>query len=119
MSYESKQLPAFVRGDDWTIKLNIKDSNKQPVDITGYNYYMTLKADIDSPDPGDLQTTASSVGADAIAGILYINFTNLETTGLESKTYNYDIQQRDDTGTIQTLFIGKVKVEKDVTRTIA
>lgn len=119
MSYESKDLPPFVRGDDWTIKLNIKDSNKQAVDITGYTYYMTLKSDIDSADPGDLQTTASSVGADATSGILYINFTNVQTNTLESKTYNYDIQQRDDTGTIQTLFIGKVKVVKDVTRTIA
>jgi hypothetical protein len=55
MSYESKDLPPFVRGDDWTIKLNIKDSNKQAVDITGYTYYMTLKSDIDSADPGDLK----------------------------------------------------------------
>lgn len=118
MSYTARDLEPLVRGDDWSIKLTIT-SGGSPVDITGYTYYMTLKADIDSADPGDIQTTASSVGADATAGILYIDFSKDDTSTLAAKTYKYDIQQRDDTGNIQTLFIGNVKVVKDVTRTIA
>lgn len=115
MSYTAKDLEPLVRGDDWTIKLVIT-SGGSPVDITGYTYFMTLKSNIEEPDPGDVQVTASSTGADATAGILYINFTNAQTDTLQSQSYYYDIQQRDDTGAIQTLFIGKVKVVKDVTR---
>lgn len=116
MSYTAKDLDPLVRGDDWTIKLTITSGNS-PVDITGYTYYMTLKSDIDAADPGDIQVTASSTGSDATSGILYINFTNVQTDSLTPQNYYYDIQQKDDTGAIQTLFIGKVKVVKDITRT--
>jgi hypothetical protein len=116
MSFTSKDLNPLVRGDDWTIKLSVQQ-NGSVVDITGYTYYFTLKADIDAVDPGDLQVTASSVGADAAAGIVYINVSDTQTNSLEARNYNYDVQQIDDSGNIQTLLLGKVKVVKDVTRT--
>lgn len=116
MSFTSKDLNPLVRGDDWTIKLSVQQ-NGSVVDITGYTYYFTLKSDIDAADPGDLQVTASSTGADAAAGIVYINVADTQTNSLEPRTYNYDVQQIDDSGNVQTLLIGKVKVVKDVTRT--
>lgn len=118
MSFTSKDLNPLVRGDDWTIKVTITQNNAA-VDITGYTFYFTLKSNIDDADPGDLQTTASSTGADALAGIVYINVDAADTDSLTPANYNYDIQQKDDSGQIQTLFIGKVKVVKDVTRTTA
>lgn len=117
MSYTQKDLEPLVRGDDWTIKL-VLSSGGQPIDITGYTYYFTLKADLDAADPGDLQVTASSTGSDATSGILYINASRANTTGLEPQTYYYDVQQQDVSGTVQTLLLGKVKVVRDVTRTV-
>lgn len=120
MSYTKKDLEPLVRGDDWTIKLSIT-SGGSDVDITGYRYTMTLKSNIDATDPGDAQSTTGVLGntADSQAGIVYLNFTNAQTSVLEAQTYNYDIQQIDGTGAVQTLFIGRVKVDKDVTLTIA
>lgn len=118
MSFTAKDLNPLVRGDDWTIKLTVTQDGSV-VDITGYTYYFTLKSDIDAADPGDLQVTATSSGADAAAGIVYINVTDTQTNNLDPRNYNYDVQQIDDTGSVQTLLLGKVKVVKDVTRTIS
>jgi hypothetical protein len=115
MSYTAKDLNPLVRGDDWTIKL-VVSSDGSIVDVNGYTYTFTLKGNIDDPDPGDLQVSSNPTGLDATSGIVYINAPKASTGILDAKTYNYDIQQIDDTGSIQTLLLGKVKVVKDVTR---
>jgi hypothetical protein len=115
VSYTSKDLNPLVRGDDWTIKLVIT-SNGTPVNITGYSFWFTLKADIDAADPGNLQVTASAGSPDAASGILYINVNSNLTANLVPQTYNYDVQQIDTSNKVQTLLIGKVKVVKDITR---
>jgi hypothetical protein len=114
MSYTSKDLSPLVRGDDWTLKLVIQSSGSV-LDITGYTYYWTLKADADAADPGDLQNSIVASGADATNGIVYIPQLKAATAGLAAQTYHYDVQQITGTGTVQTLLIGRVKVVKDIT----
>lgn len=119
MAYTTQDLPTFVRGDDWTLKLNVT-ANSAALDITGYTYWLTLKANVDDADPGDLQVTSTPLLAeDAQAGIIYITAPKEKTTLLEPGSYNYDIQQVDSLGSVQTLLIGKVRVVKDITRSIA
>lgn len=118
MAYTQRDLSPLVRGDDWTLKLSLT-SNKSPLDITGYTFWLTLKSDIAMADPGDLQVTAVPASPeDAAAGIIYISATNIQTGSLEPRTYLYDIQQVDGSGNVQTLMIGKVKVVSDITRSI-
>jgi len=117
MAYNKKDLNAQVRGDDWTLKFTIS-SEGSVLDITGYTYTFTLKSNIDDVDPGDLQVIIVASGLDATNGIVYINAAAADTNTLNPKTYNYDVQQVDTTGSVQTLVIGKVKVEPDVTRSI-
>ena len=116
MAYTIQHLPPFVRGDDWTLKITLT-SNDVAIDITDYVYWMTLKADVDTPDPGDLQVTAIPLTPqDAANGIVYIVVPRSLTEPLEADTYHYDVQQVDNLGNVQTLLMGKVKVVKDVTR---
>ena len=116
MSYTAKDLDPFVRGDDWSLKLNITSSST-PVDINGYTYYWTLKDGVDDVDPGALQVTSTPTGASASAGEVILTASAAVTTNITPQTYNYDVQQINDTGAVQTLLIGKVKVVKDITRT--
>lgn len=122
MAYTQRDLSALVRGDDWTLKL-VLTSDNSVLDITGFTYWFTLKDNIDEADPGDLQVTATpdETGSPSQAeqGILYIRVPRASTSTLTAKTYYYDVQQVDDLGNVQTLLIGKVKVVKDVTRSIA
>lgn len=119
MSYTSRDLSPLVRGDDWTIKLALT-SDGSALNITGNTYWLTLKENIDDVDPGALQVTAtpdvSTSPTEASQGIIYIKASRTETNGLAAKTYNYDVQQVDSSGNVQTLLIGKVKVVKDITR---
>ena len=118
MAYTQKDLSPLVRGDDWSFKLTVT-ANGSPVNITGYSYWFTLKDNIDESDPGDVQVTANpSVTGNPSQGIVYINVSKSLTNSLVPKTYNYDVQQVDAAGKVQTLLIGKVKVVRDITRSI-
>lgn len=116
MSYTARDLDPLVRGDDWTLKLNIT-SGSSPVDITGYTYYWTLKDNVDDADPGALQVTAVPSGSAATAGEVTLTASAAVTTNITPQTYNYDVQQVNTTGVVQTLLLGKIKVVKDITRT--
>ena len=122
MSYTQRDLSPLVRGDDWTLKL-VLTSDNSVLDITGYTFWFTLKANIDDADPGALQVTAtpdtSGNPSEASKGILYIRASRTLTDTLQTQNYNYDVQQVDDEGNVQTLLIGKVKVVKDITRSIS
>ena len=122
MSYTQRDLSPLVRGDDWTLKL-VLTSDNSVLDITGYTFWFTLKANVDDADPGALQVTAtpdtSGNPSEASQGILYIRAPRNLTDSLQTQNYNYDVQQVDDEGNVQTLLIGKVKVVKDITRSIS
>ena len=119
MSYTQRDLSPLVRGDDWTLKL-VLTSDGSVLNITGYTFWFTLKENVDDADPGALQVTAtpdtSTNPTEASQGIIYIKASKTLTNSLSPKTYNYDVQQVDGSGNVQTLLIGKVKVVRDVTR---
>ena len=119
MSYTQRDLSPLVRGDDWTLKL-VLTSDGSVLDITGYTFWFTLKENVDDADPGALQVTAtpdiSTSPTEASQGIIYIRVPRADTNNLAAKTYNYDVQQVDNSGNVQTLLLGKVKVVKDITR---
>lgn len=119
MAYTEKDLDAFVRGDDWILKLNIT-SDGVPLDITGYSYWLTLKSDIKANDDvAELQVQISPTVENAPNGIIYIKASSTLTSTLSPGSYFYDIQQVNLAGEVQTLMMGKVKVVRDVTRTTA
>jgi len=123
MSYTQRDLSPLVRGDDWTIKL-VLTSNGSVLDITGNTYWLTLKENVDDLDTSAaIQVTAtpdtSTSPTEASQGIIYIKASRTVTNSISAKTYNYDVQQVDSSGNVQTLLLGKVKVVKDITRSTA
>ena len=119
MSYTEQDLEPLVRGDDWVIKLSLKSGNSV-LDITGYSYWMTLKADIDDPDPGAIQVTAvPATSQDATNGIVYIKAPRAQTALVEPQFYYYDIQQLDSNDNVKTILLGRVQVISDITRAVS
>ena len=116
MSFVYKNLEAFARGDDWTVRFSFTDENNNPIDITGNTYWMTLKVNKDDPDPGVAQVAFVASGANALAGIIFMSFESAVTNTLTPGTYHYDLQEVDSVDNVYTLLIGKVKVVKDITR---
>ncbi len=116
MPYQEKQLQSFARGDDWTIRLTIKDSAGTAINITGRTYWLTLKSDSAEADPGDTQVSVVAGGADATNGIVDITTPKAQTDLLTPGTYKYDVQEVDGSGVVSTLLLGKVRVATDITR---
>jgi len=119
MAYTQKNLSSFARGDTWTLKFTIKDSDGDAVDISGNSYWMTLKSSASVEDSSaDAQIGPIGAGSpEAASGIIYMNFSATLTESLSPGTYNYDLQEVDSSGNITTLLIGKVQVVRDITRT--
>lgn len=117
--YTEKNLDNQVRGDTWILTFNIQNSAGAPEDITGNDYWLTLKSSIDDTDAAAvLQIGPVVMGApNAAAGTLIITVYPEDTILLEAKTYFYDLQEVNVANEVTTLLIGKVKVVKDVTIT--
>ena len=119
MAYTQKNLSSFARGDTWTLKFTVKDSDGNAVDITGNSYWMTLKSSATAEDSSaDAQIGPIGSGSpESTSGIIYMTFSSTLTETLSPGTYNYDLQEVDSSSNITTLLIGKVKVVRDITRT--
>lgn len=118
MSYKKLDLPDQVRNDTWNFIFLIKDTNNQVIDITGMEYWLTVKENLDDTDAvAGVQVGPVSVSpANAALGKIEITVSPSQTD-LAAKTYYYDLQEVDSTGKVSTLLLGKVKVQKDVTLT--
>lgn len=117
--YIEKNLDNQVRGDTWILTFNIQTSAGAPENITGNEYWFTLKSGIDDTDANAaLQIGPATAGSpNAANGILTITIAPEDTINLEAKTYFYDLQEVSASNEVTTLLIGKVKVVKDVTLT--
>lgn len=119
MPFTELNLESFPRGDDWTVKLVVRDADNVVIDITGYTYWLTLKSDVAEADPGDAQVSVTPPAQDAVQGTVYLTIPRAQTDLLTPGTYKYDVQQVDTTGRVTTLLIGKVRVVADITRSTA
>ena len=115
--YTEKTLDNQVRGDTWVLTFNIQNSAGAPENITGNDYWLTLKSNIDDTDANAVLQVGPVVAnsVDALAGILTIVVLPEETETLEARSYYYDLQEVNAANEVTTLLIGKVKVVKDVT----
>jgi len=119
MSYIQQDLTPQARGDTWNLRFIIQDVSSTPIDITGNQYWITLKSSVDLLDEQAELQIGPIVAAvpDSTSGILSIVIPGGATNALEPKTYNYDVQEVTSTGTVSTLLIGKIRVKADITRT--
>jgi len=119
MSFIQQDLTSQARGDTWNLQFLMQDSNGNSLDVTGNQYWFTLKSNINFSDQeAELQVGPLSVPAgEASQGIVNISINGGLTTLLTPATYNYDLQEVKNDGTVSTLLIGKIKVRADITRT--
>lgn len=98
----SAVIPDFRQGDTYRIKLQYPEGT----DITGYKFFLTLKAEFADEDPGALQvsTTAGDDWADEPEeGLAYLTAKAEETAEVPAGKYYWDIQEITADGDIRTL----------------
>jgi hypothetical protein len=103
-----------VRTDTKTFSINVTN-NGNPVDISGYLLFFTVKANINDLDDNALISKTQVCPDDIIseAGIGYINLTSVDTT-IPIANYTYDIKLQRNAGIEilwrKTILSGKFKV---------
>lgn len=117
MSYKALDLPDQVRGDTWKFTFVFKDTNNAAIDITGLQYWFTVKESRDDSDglAGVQVGPFVADAADALIGQLDLTISPVQTEDLDPKTYYYDLQEVNASNEVSTLLLGRVKVKQDVT----
>ena len=117
----SNTLEDFRRGDTLNLTLTFTDKvTGAAVDVTGMEFWLTLKSSPDDPDPGVMQVRYTApAGADATAGAVKMTATSADTA-ITPGTYYYGIQRviAGSPPDVQTTTpeSARVRVGQDITR---
>lgn len=89
-------IPEFYRGDTKRYKVTVTDPvTSNPVNITGWKVYFTLKSDKDFTDAEAEAQVIAIAGADAaddvVNGVMYVELDSV-TSKIEPANYYYDFQ---------------------------
>lgn len=106
----------IFRGDDVTIKVTVKDSDGNAIDITGYTFWLTAKKQEDDTDANAVMQKEVTSHTDEENGKTAIELSNSDTD-VDVESYYYDIQMKDDSDKITTLVKGTMNVKQDITST--
>ena len=120
MSHCLDRLPDFRRGDTFDIPMTIVNSTTGlPIDISGYVFTTTLKADTaDADSAAKWQVTKTATGPDAVLGKITLSVAASITYAIEPGAYVLDVQ-RTIPGVepqVRTLLYQAIRCLPDVTR---
>lgn len=108
----------IVRGDTFSIKLNVVDKNGDPVDLTGRSIYFTMKQSLNEPDQNAAVRYSEVISdPEATDGKAVIHILPQYTSTLNATKYWYDIQLVTNQQKVHTLKRGRIEVILDVTQT--
>jgi hypothetical protein len=117
MSYLSLDLEPQVRGDTWVLVFLMQDANGAALDITGNQYWFTLKVNKTDTDPAAAIQIGPVSPTDAVNGEVTITVPSGSTATLDPATYYYDVQEVTQTNEVKTLALGKIRIRTDITLT--
>lgn len=113
-------LAPFFRGDTKVFNLSFKDTDGQPIDITGHELWFTMKKKLtDSDDQAILQKrVVFPSSSESEGGVGTLSLTSHETKEIDPEIYYYDIQKviPENPPVVATVMSGKIAVLSDITR---
>ena len=112
-------LTDFYRGDTVVIPLTFTQADGNPLDLTGYTIWLTMKSSTDDADDDAVVQVSVTEHTDAVNGQTSITIPASTTANIEPGKYMYDIQMVSGEGVVSTLELSKVKVMADVTRSVS
>lgn len=101
MANSSRHLPNMRIGDDYVLRLTYPFGT----DITGFKFYLTLKASFDDADAA-LQTSwvaGENTIDEPLIGICFLSVPAIITASIKRGSYFYDLQVITTSGAIETI----------------
>jgi len=108
---------SVIRGDTCSFNLIFKDSNKDPIDLTGWTIYFTIRKFVASSSirNDDCAVFSKQITTGDDTGIIAIDLTSRDTN-IEPEMYKYDIQYKKPDGTTKSTSIYEFEILEDITR---
>jgi hypothetical protein len=103
----------FTRGDSGRLDVVVKQADGEPYDLTGATLFLTVKTALSVADNAATISKTVTSHDDAEEG--QSHFAIATTDNNTAGTYYYDVQLKDSTAKVYTLFGGLWKVLGDVT----
>ena len=100
------------RGDDYSIFLDLKDGNKQPLDITGASFVLSTSRDNEPGTADYVFQIAGVIFGVATDGVVEFPFTGVEADNI-GKMY-YDVSMLDAGGKTRTVKDGVMIFKQDI-----
>lgn len=105
----------YIRGDDKEIPIAITDGDGEPVDITGWTVFLTVKKTLADADEDALIAKTVTDHTDPTAGLTAIAIDEEDTEDADAGRYYYDIQLKDSDGKIHSAPRADFVLNADVT----
>jgi len=103
------------QGSTWTVSLVYKDSDGNPIDLTGYTAKMQLRRKFDSATAAlTLATGGQGIVITGPTGTIAITATDEQTEAIDAGLYVYDLDLNN-AGIITRLIQGQATVSAEVT----
>jgi hypothetical protein len=103
----------WTRGDSGRLDVVVKQADGEPYDLTGATLFLTVKTALTVIDANATISKTVTAHDDAAAGESHFDIATADNT--PAGTYFYDVQLKDATGKVYTLFGGQWRVLGDVT----
>ena len=111
------------QGTTLNLDLTYRDSDNNPIDLTGYSAKMQIKSDYADKNPKTYLTLSSSLNADntgltlgGASGSINIFVSAPSSSAINFDSAVYDLEITSITGLVTRLLEGNVKLNREVTR---
>ena len=108
MATPSRHDMQIYQGETWTVSMEIKDVNDDPVDLTGYGAGFAIRSAPGDPVAHAELTDAGGIVIDAPNGKLSITLTAAQTAALAFSRAVYDLFIESPGNTITYLLYGDI-----------
>ena len=103
------------RGDDLPFNFNFTDSNQNPIPITGWTLYFTVKNNEKDTDTQAVLAETYTTFTSPAAGIMNINIPHTSTANLLG-TYYYDFRFKTNTDLVFVITSGTITFKQDTSQ---
>lgn len=106
----------WYQGDTFDLVLTWRQSNSDPVDLSGYTAVAQLRASADSEDVVlEMTTDDDTIVLGGVDGTITFNVSAVDMAAVPAGSYKYDLEMVSG-DTVKKLLYGKFKVLAEVTR---
>jgi len=103
----------IVRGDTKVYTIQFKDGNSNPINITGWTVFFTVKRNLKDTDTDALIKKTITTHTDVTNGVSEISLSPTDTNYVGN--FYFDIQVKQTDSSIHTIAIGTAEFIRDVT----